>query len=117
MKVLSSVRVVEIGGIGPGPFCAMHLADLGADVVSVVRPLPGQAPDPGRTLLNRGKRSVTADLKSPQGRDAVLQTAPAPRFDGAAYAPGVMAADGEHTEAVMAHIGAADASTVWRGAR
>lgn len=38
MKVLDSVRVLEIGGIGPGPFCAMHLADLGADVVSIVRP-------------------------------------------------------------------------------
>ena len=73
MKVLSSVRVVEIGGIGPGPFCAMHLADLGADVISVVRPLPLQAPNPARTVLNRGKRSVTADLKSPQGRDAVLR--------------------------------------------
>ena len=37
-KVLDSLRVVEIGGLGPGPFCAMHLADLGADVISVVRP-------------------------------------------------------------------------------
>ena len=41
MKVLDSVRVLEIGGIGPGPFCAMHLADLGADVVSIVRPEAG----------------------------------------------------------------------------
>ncbi|MDO5290186.1 MAG: CaiB/BaiF CoA-transferase family protein [Pseudomonadota bacterium] len=69
-KVLSSVRVLEIGGLGPGPFCAMHLADLGADVISVVRPVQGQ-PVTG-DLLNRGKRSVHADLKTPQGRELVL---------------------------------------------
>lgn len=70
MRVLESLRVVEIGGIGPGPFCAMHLADLGADVISVVR----EAPESTTTghLLNRGKRSVFADLKSPQGRQLVL---------------------------------------------
>ena len=42
MKVLDSVRVLEIGGLGPGPFCAMHLADLGADVISVVRETKGR---------------------------------------------------------------------------
>lgn len=36
-KMLDGLRVLEISGIGPGPFCAMHLADLGADVVSLVR--------------------------------------------------------------------------------
>ena len=70
MKVLDSVRVLEIGGLGPGPFCAMHLADLGADVISVVRETKGQ----GTTgpLLNRGKRSVFADLKTEEGRQLVL---------------------------------------------
>lgn len=70
MKVLESVRVLEIGGLGPGPFCAMHLADLGADVVSIVRPTPGDSPT--GHLLNRGKRSVFADLKSAAGRQLVL---------------------------------------------
>ena len=70
-KVLSTLRVVELSGIGPGPFCAMHLADLGADVISVGRPTPQERPVP--TILNRGKRSVTADLKTTAGRDAVLQ--------------------------------------------
>jgi len=70
MKVLDSVRVLEIGGIGPGPFCAMHLADLGADVISIVRPEAG--PAAGASALSRGKRSVFADLKSPEGRDLVL---------------------------------------------
>ena len=70
MKVLNSVRVVEIGGLGPGPFCAMHLADLGADVISVVRRIKGR--ETTGALLNRGKRSVFADLKTEQGRELVL---------------------------------------------
>jgi alpha-methylacyl-CoA racemase len=68
--MLSSIRVVEISGLGPGPFCAMHLADLGADVISVERGPSSAAP---RNLTNRGKRSVIADLKAPEGRDMVLQ--------------------------------------------
>lgn len=70
MKVLDSVRVLEIGGLGPGPFCAMHLADLGADVISVGR--KGPADGPTGSLLNRGKRSVFADLKTEEGRQLVL---------------------------------------------
>ena len=70
MKVLDSVRVLEIGGLGPGPFCAMHLADLGADVISVVREAPNAGPT--GNLLNRGKRSVFADLKTEEGRQLVL---------------------------------------------
>jgi alpha-methylacyl-CoA racemase len=70
--VLSGVKVVEIAGIGPGPFCAMHLADLGADVISVQRP-DGRAGSLGpETCVNRGKRAVVLDLKSPQGRDDLL---------------------------------------------
>lgn len=70
MKVLDSVRVLEIGGLGPGPFCAMHLADLGADVISVVRPAASDGPT--GNLLGRGKRSVFADLKTEGGRQLVL---------------------------------------------
>ncbi len=62
MKVLDSVRVLEIGGLGPGPFCAMHLADLGADVISVVREAKSQATT--GPLLNRGKRSVSRPRKA-----------------------------------------------------
>lgn len=70
-KVLQGLRVLEIGGLGPGPFCAMHLADLGADVISLVRPSSG-TPITG-DLLNRGKRSVFTDLKTPEGRALALQ--------------------------------------------
>jgi alpha-methylacyl-CoA racemase len=72
---LSGVRVVELAGIGPGPFAAMMLADMGADVVRVdrtsdVRPEAFGTPHPD--LLNRGRRSIGADLKNPDGRQLVL---------------------------------------------
>ncbi len=70
--MLSGIRIVEICGIGPGPFCAMHLADLGADVIAVERPATG-AQAGSRYVLNRGKRSVVADLKTEEGRALVLQ--------------------------------------------
>ena len=73
MKVLDGVKVLEIGGLGPGPFCAMHLADLGASVVSLVRPETTAAPT--GSLLNRGKRSVFADLKTPAGKALLLALA------------------------------------------
>lgn len=73
--MLSGLKIVEICGIGPGPFCAMHLADLGADVIAVERPTnttQGQS-EADSQLLNRGKRSIVADLKTPEGRDIVLR--------------------------------------------
>lgn len=70
---LRGVRVVELAGIGPGPFAAMLLGDLGADVVRVDR--PGGAAlgiDPASDVTNRNKRSVTVDLKDPDGLATVL---------------------------------------------
>src|SRR5262249_36582450 len=67
------VRVVELAGIGPGPFAAMLLADLGADVVRVDRPGGGGLGiDPAYDITNRNKRSVIVDLKSEDGRARVL---------------------------------------------
>ncbi len=73
--MLSGLRIVEICGIGPGPFCAMHLADLGADVIAVERPNAASTNEPerGPNLLNRGKRSIAADLKTAEGRELVLR--------------------------------------------
>lgn len=67
---LQGLRVVELAGIGPGPHAAMILGDLGADVVRVER--PAKAPDPIRDAMLRSRRSVAADLKSPEGRQFVL---------------------------------------------
>jgi alpha-methylacyl-CoA racemase len=70
---LTGVRVVELAGIGPGPFAAMLLADLGADVVRVDRPGGGGlAVNPAYDLTNRNKRSVLIDLKGDGGPGRVL---------------------------------------------
>ncbi|MFE6779618.1 CaiB/BaiF CoA transferase family protein [Streptomyces sp. NPDC057702] len=70
---LTGVRVVELAGIGPGPYAAMVLADLGADVVRVDRPAAaGLGIDPAHDITNRNKRSVTVDLKSEHGPRTVL---------------------------------------------
>lgn len=76
---LTGVRVVELAGIGPGPFAAMLLADLGADVVRVDRPGgAGLGIDPASDLTNRNKRSVLLDLKSDEGRPASWTSSDAP---------------------------------------
>ena len=72
MGVLEGVRIIEIAGIGPGPFCGMLLADLGADVITVERPESGSGRPRRAAICNRGKRSVVLDLKAPGAIDAVL---------------------------------------------
>ncbi|WP_433189928.1 CaiB/BaiF CoA transferase family protein [Actinoallomurus sp. CA-150999] len=67
---LAGIRVVELAGLGPAPYCAMLLADLGADVVRVDR--PGLPADPPWPVLGRGRRSVVVDLKNEAGADALL---------------------------------------------
>jgi alpha-methylacyl-CoA racemase len=67
--MLENIKIVEICALGPGPFCAMHLADLGAEVIAVERQAAPGAP---LTPLNRGKRSVVADIKTAEGRALVL---------------------------------------------
>ncbi|GAA1915571.1 CaiB/BaiF CoA transferase family protein [Streptantibioticus ferralitis] len=87
---LAGVRVVELAGIGPGPFAAMLLADLGADVVRVDR--PGGAAlgvDPAHDITNRNKRSVVVDLKSPAGPGLVLGLAQRADILIEGYRPGV----------------------------
>ncbi|WP_018657944.1 CaiB/BaiF CoA transferase family protein [Actinomadura flavalba] len=72
---LSGIRVIELAGIGPGPFAAMLLADLGADVIRVDRAsaVGGGGRFGGTDFTNRGKRSIAIDLKSDAGRDVVLR--------------------------------------------
>ncbi len=89
--MLNGLRIIEIEGLGPGPFAAMMLADLGADVVTIHRKdgtiTPGM---PERSLLDRGKRSITLDLKDPDDLTvarALIATADA-LIEG--FRPGVM---------------------------
>lgn len=70
MGPLQGVRIVEMSGIGPAPFCGMLLADMGADVLRIDRLAAsdlGFAIEPRFDLLNRGKRAAAVDLKSPDG--------------------------------------------------
>ncbi|MEU2155111.1 CaiB/BaiF CoA-transferase family protein [Streptomyces sp. NPDC019396] len=87
---LAGVRVVELAGIGPGPFAAMLLADLGADVVRVDRPGgAGLAIDPAYDLTNRNKRSVLIDLKADGGAGRVLDLVERADVLIEGYRPGV----------------------------
>ena len=87
--VLSGLRVVEMAGIGPGPFVGMLLADMGADVVIIERPAALRSLG-GGGALNRGKRSVCLDLKTSPGLHAALAliTRADALIEG--YRPGVM---------------------------
>ena len=73
---LSGVKVIEIAGIGPGPFAAMLLADMGAEVIRVDRAQNvsgGDPANPPQDVLNRGRRSIGVDLKSADGVETVLR--------------------------------------------
>jgi alpha-methylacyl-CoA racemase len=70
---LSSIRIVELAGIGPGPFCAMVLADLGAEVVRVDRASAAGRPPEGADVVNRSRPSLALDLKHPDGAGVVLR--------------------------------------------
>jgi alpha-methylacyl-CoA racemase len=73
---LTGIRVVEVGSIGPGPFCAMLLADLGAEIIRVDRVADAAPVGPSEShvheLVNRGRRSIKVDLKHPDGPEVVL---------------------------------------------
>jgi alpha-methylacyl-CoA racemase len=76
MGPLHGVKVIELAGIGPGPFCAMLLADMGADVIRIERAAAvrgGDPADPPKDVLTRNRRSIGVDLKSPDGVEAVLR--------------------------------------------
>jgi alpha-methylacyl-CoA racemase len=76
MGPLSGIRVIEFEAIGPGPFAGMLLADIGADVILVDRPAPGDLGlkrERWNDVMMRGKRSVTLDLKSASGTEAALE--------------------------------------------
>ena len=73
MGPLAGVKVIEIAGIGPGPFCGMMLADMGAEVTRIDRAGGGLGGAIPNDVLNRGRRSVAVNLKSPEGVEVVLR--------------------------------------------
>jgi alpha-methylacyl-CoA racemase len=95
---LQGLKVLEVAGIGPGPFCAMMLADMGADILRIDRhDSVGKDRDgcdfmkSGRkSILNRGRRSVALDLKSPTGVDAFMRLVASADALIEGFRPGVM---------------------------
>lgn len=73
MGPLAGVKVVEIAGIGPSPFCAMMLADLGAQVIRVERASARPDDPPANDPLLRHRRSIALDLKNPAGIETLLK--------------------------------------------
>jgi len=95
MGPLQGIKIIEFAGIGPLPFCAMLLADMGAEVVRIDR--KGSAAtvnltfiDPRLDVLNRGRRSVGIDLKRPEGIDTALRLVEQADALIEGFRPGVM---------------------------
>jgi crotonobetainyl-CoA:carnitine CoA-transferase CaiB-like acyl-CoA transferase len=100
---LAGVRVLDVTQVMAGPYCAMLLADLGADVVKIeppsgdsTRQMPGAvgSDSPSFNAVNRGKRSIVVNLKAREGREIFLRLAAASDILIENYRPGVMAALG-----------------------
>lgn len=93
MGPLKGVKVIEVGGVGPGPFCCMMLSDLGAEVVRIDR-TDGYSPTPisdsRYDVLLRNRRSVAMDLKNPASIEAVLRLVRRAHVLVEGYRPGVM---------------------------
>ena len=98
---LNGVRVLEFAGIGPGPFAAMLLADMGAEVVRIDR--PGSAPSLPGEIVNRSRAAIVhLDLKSPVGREQVLEMATHAHALIEGFRPGVMERLGLAPDTVLA---------------
>src|SRR5690625_4450693 len=91
---LQGLSVIEIGGMGPGPFGAMILADLGADVIRVDRAsgasLPGPNTDFRVEVMHRGRRSIAVDLKNEAGAEVILRLVEKADVLIEGFRPGVM---------------------------
>ncbi len=93
MGPLEGVKIIEIAGIGPGPFAAMLLSDLGGEVLRIDRPqnvTGGDPAEPPGDLLNRGRRSLAVDLKNPEGVAALLRLLEQADVLLEGFRPGVM---------------------------
>ena len=90
---LSGLRVLDVGGVGPAPFCTMMLADMGADVIRIDRKHAGESGFPIERrfeVMFRGKRSVAMDLKKPEAADAVRRMVSRADVLIEGFRPGVM---------------------------
>ena len=90
---LAGIKVLEVAGIGPGPFCGMMLADMGADVIRIDRADRVRGGDPAKPpadILARGRRSLAIDLKQAEGVEVVLRLVEQADVILEGFRPGVM---------------------------
>ena len=73
MGPLSGVKVIELQGIGPGPFCGMMLADMGAEILRIDRSASVGRPAAKTDILARGRKSIAVDLKNAEGIEIALK--------------------------------------------
>ena len=85
---LSGVKIIEMAGIGPGPFCAMLLSDMGADIIRIDR--KGGAGGYPSDTNSRGRKSIALDLKKPEAIEAVLKLVEQADVIQEGFRPGVM---------------------------
>ncbi|HXE88060.1 MAG TPA: CaiB/BaiF CoA-transferase family protein, partial [Hyphomicrobiaceae bacterium] len=94
MGPLAGYRIVEMAGIGPAPFAAMLLADMGAEVIRVDRREAADLGLPGRDVkfdvLHRGRRTIAVDVKAEAGREVVKRLAAKADAIVEGFRPGVM---------------------------
>ena len=102
MGPLNGYRIVEMAGLGPAPFCAMLLSDMGADVVRIDREGGSNSLDLEIDVLNRGRRSVALNLKTPEGIATALALIARADAVVEGYRPGVMERLGLGPEACLA---------------
>jgi alpha-methylacyl-CoA racemase len=105
MGPLTGVRIIELAGIGPAPFCGMLLADLGADVLRIDRKSGGARSieiDPAADIMNRGRRSIAMDLKHPAAIAALLELVETADVLIEGFRPGVTERMGVGPEACLA---------------
>ena len=90
MGPLTGLKVIELQGIGPGPFCGMMLADMGAEVVRVDRASSVGRETTRVDVLARSRRSIAVDLKNPDGVETVLKLLESSDVLIEGFRPGVM---------------------------
>jgi alpha-methylacyl-CoA racemase len=103
---LSGYRIIELAGIGPGPFAAMMLADMGAEVIRVERAQAVRGPAPATPhfdVLQRGRRNIAIDLKHPDGVDVLLDLVAGADGLIEGFRPGVMERLGIGPDVCLAH--------------
>jgi len=90
MGPLSGVKIIEVGGIGPGPFCGMMLSDMGAEIIRVERKGGLSLSDPKYDLLTRNRKSISINLRDQQGVETLLKMIEQVDALQEGFRPGVM---------------------------